>query len=209
MFQVLLNIHKSVISPRIPVLGSDSAVFKSLLLLVLTANLASCASPPTSAPSPVPASPLVDETLGELLKRQGYRALELGRMSTGHLLLEVSINGETPERFICDTGAGGTFVLPELAERLGLIEERSRETGGGVGGGGMEIRSTTVERVVIGEVEFSDREFLVMDFSHVNQQFEAVGEARVEGIIGADWLDRHQAVLDLGSRRLYVRPGGS
>lgn len=176
-----------------------------IIALALVPLSASCSLAPSEASgSAAREESSLERKLGDLLAVRGYEPLEFSRMTTGHLILAVELDGSGPRRFVCDTGASGTFIVPEVAKELGLAVEDSSETGGGLGGGGMQIQSTEVDRLVVDGVEFSDRSVLIIDLSHINQQFSAVGEQPIDGIIGADWLDRNRAILDFKTDTLYV-----
>ena len=132
--------------------------------------------------------------------------IEFDRMDTGHALLQVSINGSDPRRFICDSGSGATLVFPSLAEELGLVPKSNGRRAGGIGGKSMELKTVNIESLAISGVEFSDRQISVLDLSHLNRQFTAVGEEPIEGIIGAPWLIEHEVVLDEPANTMFAKP---
>src|SRR5262249_25079460 len=53
--------------------------------------------------------------------------------SAGLLFVSASLNGGPPRRFVVDTGAGITILLPKVAQELGL--KYSGDLGAGAGGG--------------------------------------------------------------------------
>ncbi|MEM7243937.1 MAG: retropepsin-like aspartic protease [Acidobacteriota bacterium] len=176
-----------------------------VLLLALTGPAAS-AAPEATTTTEASAEDVFSDGLQRFARAHGYQAIELERMATGHLLLEVSINDDTPRRFVCDTGSNATVVFPALAKELGLASQALETTAGGLGGAEMELRLTVADSMTISGVRFEEPELLVLDLSSINMQFESVGERPIEGILGADWLDLHEAVIHLPSNRLFVRP---
>ena len=179
------------------------------LAILLTCLLTTaCARSSVTGGLSVAAQPEItsSEELEALLLSRDFEKIALERMATGHSLVHVSINGSTPRRFVCDTGSGATLVFPALAEELGLLPESTGHSAGGIGGQGMELLNIEIDSLAVGGVRFSDRELLVLDLSHLNQQFEAAGEDPIEGIIGAPWLTAHEVVLDIPANALFARP---
>ncbi len=184
-----------------------SKVSKSALLGALL--LASCAASSThhTAPGCCESADLsASEELSALLASRDFRELPYERMASGHALVHVSINGSTPRRFVCDTGSGATLIFPSLAAELGLNPESSGHRAGGIGGEGMEMSSVAIDSLTIQGVEFNDELISVLDLSHLNQQFEAVGEMPIEGIIGAPWMAKHEVVLNTPANTMFARP---
>ncbi len=148
----------------------------------------------------------VSEELSALLTSRDFRELPYERMASGHALVHVSINGSTPRRFVCDTGSGATLIFPSLAAELGLTPKSMGHRAGGIGGEGMEMSSVAIESLTIQGVEFNDKRISVLDLSHLNQQFEAVGEQPIEGIIGAPWMAKHEVVLNTPADTMFAKP---
>lgn len=142
--------------------------------------------------------------IGEVLASRGYVTVPLERMTTSHLVVMVRINHSNPMRFVLDTGAGVNVVFPTLIEQLGLTPTDTGDTAGGVGGSGFAMQSVGISSLTLGEHEFQDKSIMVMDFSHLNDQFSAVGEDPVHGIIGSPWLIEHKGVIDVEGLHLHA-----
>lgn len=132
----------------------------------------------------------------------GYTKIGLRRNGAGQLLADVAI-GNQHVSMILDSGASATVLDKESADRLGLSHAEAGRCGVGAGG---RVDTSTVESVslslggmavVLGTVP-------VMDFSHVNDRLMAVGESRVDGVLGADILQRHAAILEYATPAVYL-----
>lgn len=144
------------------------------------------------------------------LEADGYAAVPMTRHGDAHVTVAVHING-APGTFILDTGAGRTVI--DLAAQARFDEGRAVTGGGratGAGGSGLAVGALPGSRLRIGR--YRDEAFTVhfLALEHVNAAFAQRGEAPVDGVIGADVLERGGAVIDYPNMRLYLRsPGGS
>ncbi|AXB80700.1 hypothetical protein TQ38_029535 (plasmid) [Novosphingobium sp. P6W] len=116
------------------------------------------------------------------------------QVQSGHVYVDVEINGEGPFHFLFDTGASN-ILTPKMAERLGLAVRANVEatgTGGAQAGG-----STTVGSVRLGDAMLSSQTFYVLDLPPGTSD-----DAPVDGLIGFEWLDRFLTRLDYASGKL-------
>jgi hypothetical protein len=174
--------------------------------------IAGCGDAPRAgAPPPAADPPGAQErgasppaTLEALLAERGYRALPLRRLATGHVAVD-GVAGDTPFALIVDTGASHTIVDGERARRFRLVvTERSAEATG-VGGGMQSVGTGVLRDVTIGPLRLDSLAVSVLDLGHVNRTLRAQRAGVVDGILGADLLDRREAIFDLGAGRLYLR----
>src|SRR5689334_11568298 len=71
-------------------------------------------------------------------------------MSGPRPAVSVSINGDAPELWVFDTGAGGTVMNIDRARALGLPEEQPVQLGSPAGGTPMQGFLTTLSTLSIG-----------------------------------------------------------
>ncbi len=142
--------------------------------------------------------------LGDALLDLGYIEIPLERAITGHLFVNVWVDDRHELRMVCDSGSGGTLVLPAAAKRLSSEQEETDVMAGGVGGGNLSVSSIVVDKLKIGSFEERDVPLLVVDVSHVNQQFESVGVEAIDGIIGSDWMAEKHALIDIAGSRMFI-----
>ena len=64
-----------------------------------------------------------------------------------------------------------------------------------------------MEHFQLGSFAAEKMPIAVIDIGHVNDQFKAIGEKPVEGIIGSDWLTEQGALIDVKGLRLFVKNG--
>ena len=120
------------------------------------------------------------------------------QVRSGHVYVDVEINGKGPFHFLFDTGALNVLT-PAAAKRLDLAVRGDVEatgTGGAQGGG-----SAKVDSVQLGGLTLSNQTFYVLDLPPGTSD-----AAPVDGLIGFDWLDRFPARLDYAKATLTFYP---
>ncbi|WP_158238398.1 MULTISPECIES: retropepsin-like aspartic protease [Luteimonas] len=170
---------------------------RALLPAALVALLLACL--PAAVGAAVPAE------VAAALEAGGYQAVRMTRHGDAHLTIDVRVN-DVPGTFILDTGAGRTVI--DRAAQSRFDDGRRVTSGGqatGAGGGNLAIGTLPRSRLRIGD--YRDDAFTVhfLALDHVNAAFARRGEAPVDGVVGADVLERAGAVIDYPNLRLYLR----
>jgi len=154
---------------------------------------------------PVAARDTAPARLAAALLAEGYTAVPMTRHGDAHLTVDVRVN-DVAGSFILDTGAGRTVI--DRAAQSRFDDGRAVVSGGvatGAGSGGLAISALPGNRLRIGD--YRDDAFTVhfLALDHVNAAFSQRGEAPVDGVVGADILERGGAVIDYPNLRLYLR----
>ncbi|MDR6993349.1 aspartyl protease family protein [Luteimonas sp. 3794] len=154
---------------------------------------------------PAAAQTSVSARVAATLEAAGYTAVPMTRHGDAHLTVAARMN-DVAGTFIIDTGAGRTVI--DRAAQSRFDQGRATRDGGratGAGGTGMAISALPGNRLRIGG--YRDDAFTVhfLALDHVNAAFSQRGEAPVDGVIGADILERGGAVIDYPNLRLYLR----
>lgn len=127
--------------------------------------------------------------------------------ATGHLIADARING-VAVRLVVDTGAGATVIDRAQASAIGLVaaatRQKDRPTATGAGGVALSTAHATIAELVIGGHRDAGVPVLLADLSHVVKALAASG-VQVAGVVGADYLQRHAARIDYGTRSITIR----
>ncbi|HZO87310.1 MAG TPA: aspartyl protease family protein [Chthonomonadaceae bacterium] len=123
--------------------------------------------------------------------------------STGEVVVRASINGKPPRKFMVDTGAGITMLMPDVAKELGLALGAKLNLG--AGGGAAAGRVTRVASIQVGSARVKDVNVVVSDIS----SFRALIGADLAGILGYNFLSQFQVTLDYGAQRLTLAPASA
>lgn len=165
-------------------------------LLVLPAG---CDRAPAPAPEYRPgAAGTVDHALCLL----GFQAVPLRELSTGHHLVEVSVNGRKAA-FVLDTGANMSVVHSARAAELGIQPGRTGEDSVAIPGARLAGRSR-VEGLALGSVPIRQTSIVTADLGQLLATLSTVSGTTVHGLVGQDIMKEHRAVIDVARSLLYL-----
>src|SRR5690606_16210416 len=142
--------------------------------------------------------------LRKILEDHGFYRIPLKRLVTGHYLFSAKINGVLGN-FILDTGASTSCVGFSESEHFLLVSEDSIVKAAGAGAINMETMLSRKNQFKVKSWEIKDMDFILFDLSHVNEALNQANEEAIHGIIGADFLKQHRAVIDYGRNCFYVK----
>lgn len=166
-----------------------------LIAFGATLLLAGCATLPKPA----------EFSLVETLSAQGYAAIPLRKLATGHESVVVSVNGREG-LFILDSGAGATVVDQRWSEHFALDSDEASDTISAAGAGGQfGLSRVPVESFSLAGQSFDLDALYVGDISHAMGPLRDATQLDLHGIIGQDILTSHDAIIDVGQQRLFLK----
>lgn len=142
--------------------------------------------------------------LSSILKRKQYVQIKLNKINTNHFEFKASINGVLGS-FILDTGASNSCIAINLAEKFKLEVEDSETKAAGAGAIGMETKISSKNNLKIKEWEFNNQTLVLLDLTHVNTALTEHNANAVDGIIGADVLEKGNAIIDYKKHCVYLK----
>jgi predicted aspartyl protease len=142
--------------------------------------------------------------LSSILKRKRYVKIKLNKINTNHFELKALINGVLG-RFILDTGASNSCVAINLAEKFNLKVEDSETKAAGAGAIGMETKISTKNNLKIENWKYNNQTLVLLDLTHVNTALTEHNAEPVDGIIGADVLEKGNAIIDYKKHCVYLK----
>jgi len=161
----------------------------ALLLLVITG----CGQAPTQAA--VEYRPEEAGTVDHALCLLGFTGVELSEVSTGHQLVDLSLNGREAT-FVVDTGANVSVLHAPFADDFGLSDDRAARGG--------QARLVRIDSLQLGGVAIRQNRIVLADLSQVVSALGRMSDRPVSGIIGQDVLGEHRAVIDVPRSILYL-----
>lgn len=142
--------------------------------------------------------------LENVLKRKSYVKIDLKKINTNHFEVKAKIN-HIKGRFILDTGASNSCISIDLAEKFHLELEDSDTKAAGAGAIGMETKISSKNEISLGHWSFKNFNLVLLDLSHVNTALTEHNAKPVDGIIGADVLEKGEAIIDYRNKCVYLK----
>lgn len=142
--------------------------------------------------------------LNNILLRKRYTKIDLKKINTNHFELKVKING-IKGRFILDTGASNSCIDINLAEKFNLIVKDSETKAAGAGAIDMETKISKKNQIAIKHWKHNNFTIVLLDLTHVNTALTEHNSKSIDGIIGADILEKGNAIIDYKKKRLYLK----
>ncbi|MDV7186808.1 retropepsin-like aspartic protease [Lutibacter sp. TH_r2] len=142
--------------------------------------------------------------LETILKRKNYVKIGLKKINTNHFEVKAKIN-TIKGRFILDTGASNSCVSIDLADKFQLHLEDSDTKAAGAGAIGMETKVSSKNEISLGKWHYKNFNLVLLDLSHVNTALTEHNAEAVDGIIGADILEKGEAIIDYKNKCVYLK----
>ncbi len=142
--------------------------------------------------------------LKNILLRKGYVSIKLKKINTNHFEIKAILNG-IKGRFILDTGASNSCVDIDLANKFKLQVEDSETKAAGAGAIGMETKLANQNILEIKDWKYNNCTIVLLDLTHVNTALTEHKAKAVDGIIGADILEKGDAIIDYKNKCIYLK----
>ena len=142
--------------------------------------------------------------LRNLLEGKGFQRIVLRKMTTGHYTCHVKLNAKKGV-FIIDTGASSSCVGFEHAGIFNLTQQQSDVIAAGAGDSNMKTALALNNVLELKNHISKNMPFVLFDLSHVKKAISKVDPTIVHGILGADYLKKHSAVIDYGRNCMYLK----
>ncbi|GGK54814.1 MULTISPECIES: retropepsin-like aspartic protease [Flavobacteriaceae] len=142
--------------------------------------------------------------LKNILSRKGFVKIKLKKINTNHFEVKARLNG-VKGRFILDTGASNSCLDITLADQFKLKVEESETKAAGAGAIGMETKIASSNTIKFKGYKFKKFSLVLLDLTHVNTALTEHNAKAVHGIIGADILERGEAIIDYKNQCVYLK----
>ena len=129
----------------------------------------------------------------------------LGEDNSYHLFVNGSINGREYDLLI-DTGASHTIFDATLIPEIPGCEKKGQEIqSAGIHAGELKSSLGHIQTFQLGDLKRMNWMVVLIDLTHVNDLYKKFTDKRVAGLIGSDFLLRHNAMIDYKKRELVLR----
>lgn len=121
-----------------------------------------------------------------------------------HLLVEAKA-GRRKIRLIVDTGASRTVFDKTRMEQLfpNQVIEQSNALTTGLGTNSFPGATAKISSLRLGGLKINNLPVLVLDLSHVNASYMALGFEPFDGVLGSDLMLEYNALIDFQTSMLH------
>ena len=140
----------------------------------------------------------ISSGIRSLLTKQGYTPIDL-TIAQGHLRAKAMVNG-TPCQLIVDTGAFLTTLDDQFARKARIGGYNSGQYAQGLGTKARPIKVSQFPEFKLGDFMIRNASVTISELDQ-----ELLGPGAV-GLLGAEYLGLHGAIIDCNSTTLYLRP---
>ena len=171
-------------------------MMKQIILFALMAAMFGCTSNQKAGNN------TAAEGTDSVMLSEGYEAVSLFKSKTGHITATLKVNGK-PCVFLIDTGGGATLIDKSKKEKYGLAASRTGDYAAGIGSRSPLVKTSATLQVNENELEVDD--LYLMDIAYLNSEFKKYHARQVDGVLGTDFLEKYQAVIDYSQSKLYLK----
>ena len=119
-----------------------------------------------------------------------------------HCIVTIKVDGKAA-RMILDTAASGTIFdkkrFNKLVKNAVITNNISKAT---TAAGEVEQARVDIKELKMDKLVLNDYTVVLMDLAHINDSYKAHKLQPIDGVIGADILVKHKAIIDLSEKEL-------
>lgn len=139
-----------------------------------------------------------------ILINQGYSFFKLHKTVSKHFVVKAKINN-VDGCFIIDTGASNSCLGLDEVNLYGLKLSQTDKKAAGAGSANIETQISRQNSLKIKHFEIKNITLVVIDLTHINMALIEHKTKPVNGIIGADVLQKYCAIINYKDKTLYLR----
>lgn len=123
-----------------------------------------------------------------------------------HLLVKCTLNGVQNGEMVIDTGASKTvFDQSFVLDYQDKSQDENNLQSCGLGGSQIESSLVEIKSLALGEFIAEELNVVLIDLSQINTMYEKYCQREICGLLGSDFLLRHQAIIDYEEGCLYLK----
>src|SRR5262249_10671546 len=125
-------------------------------------------------------------------------------LKSGHVAVDVKVNGKGPYKLIFDTGAPISLVNNKLAKEAGLLDDKEKQPLFNLFGAAGEKK---VKSMQLGEAKAEGVTVMVMDHPTVKAISDAL-KTPIYGLVGFPFFAQFKMTIDYQKKTLTLTPNG-
>jgi hypothetical protein len=150
-----------------------------------------CTIAPAPAADPAPAS-------------VPFEILKKGDLLSGHIAVQVKVNGKGPYRLIFDTGAPVNMLSTRIAKEADLLGPNVRRPKNV--SPLSAAQQVLIDKMELGDAVVTDQPAILMDHPTIRAMAEMFGP--IDGLVGFPLFARHRTTIDYEARKITFAANG-
>ncbi|MGI8890042.1 MAG: aspartyl protease family protein [Chthoniobacterales bacterium] len=135
---------------------------------------------------------------------RGWKTMPIRVTKGWNLYVDGKLNGK-PAQLMIDTGAFTTLIHRPFVKEMRLKTRDTRYTSGAVNLDERGLQLAVIRRFAVGPLMVKGKEVGVMNLEGLIHGELLKGEPPVAGLLGSEFLRRNNAIIDFGTRTLYLK----
>jgi hypothetical protein len=122
-----------------------------------------------------------------------------------HLLIECKINTIQKGELVIDTGASKTVLDKNFVDDYKIAERLESEIKSkGLGEGSIDTEMAKIDHFQVGDLCINGFSFALIDLSGINEMYRQYCNREICGLLGSDFLLKHNGIIDYRRRVLQL-----
>ncbi|WP_372751767.1 retropepsin-like aspartic protease [Labilibaculum sp.] len=122
-----------------------------------------------------------------------------------HLLVSCKVNQSHFGDLVIDTGASKTVLDRNFVPAYELLGEQTSEMQSrGLGEGSLNTEMVKIDSFQLGGLQLRDFHCALIDLSGINEMYKEHCQREICGLLGSDFLVKHQAIINYKSEILQL-----
>lgn len=124
-----------------------------------------------------------------------------------HIMVNSQFSDRSFGKWVIDTGASKSVFDSSLEKYYKVVESdlESEMFSAGIGIDSFETRVGEIKKIKFGELEVKIFRVALIDLSHINGLYNKYTSERICGLIGSDFLMKHQGVVNYRKKQLRLK----
>ncbi len=138
-----------------------------------------------------------------MLKKAPSKKIKLKLMKTKHLVCQARING-CKAVLLVDTGASNSCIALSEKENFKIREKGDPFEASGAGKDKVKAILGQECDLILGRHKVDKQSFVLLDMQNINATLVKENARPIDGILGADFLNKNRALIDYKSKTLSL-----
>lgn len=135
---------------------------------------------------------------------RGHRRVRMHESEGFNLYVDGSVNGKAA-RLMVDTGAFATLLHSPFLRRMNIPLRQTKFRSVGVNLAQSQVRLATISRLSVGSMNMRTHDVGVINLGGLIHAGLLEASPPVAGLLGSEMLQRYNAIIDFGTKSLYLK----